>query len=260
MATFNIPVDQISVLLFIFLRVTSILFFLPIFDSPSIPAFFKIGLSLTISLLFLPLLKLPGILDFAGGIPLLIGIASEIIMGVGIGLCVRLIFSGIQLGGQIVGYQMGLAIANVFDPSTGTQNSVIAQFQYMAAMLIFLCIDGHHMLLQAVTDSFHTMPPFGFHPDENLLVYFLSLVGNMFIIALKVSAPIIVAMLFTSVSLGLVARTVPQINIFFVAMPIKLLLGYLFIGMVLPIFTAFVVKLSGNVGDTIMTFIRLGAG
>jgi len=257
MATFNFSLQQLNVLLFIFLRITSILFFLPLFDNKSIPALFKIGLSFVISILLIPLLKPSDMPDFTLGIPFAIGIATEIIMGVGIGLSVKLIFAGIQLGGQLVGYQMGLAIANVFDPSTGSQSSIIAQFKYMAAMLIFLSIDAHHWFFRAILESFVIIPPFGFKLNTSLIEYLIVLSGDMFVIAVKLSAPLIVAMLFTSVALGLVARTVPQMNVFFVAMPVKLFVGFIFIGLTLPAFSSFLVDIFNDTGKVITLLIRL---
>jgi flagellar biosynthetic protein FliR len=196
--------------------------------------------------------------DFTSGIPLLIGIFSEVLMGLGIGLCVKLIFVGVQLGGELAGFQMGLSMANVFDPGSGTSNSVVAQFKYIVAVLIFLSIDGHHWFFRAIMDSFSLMPPFGFVLTESLMGYFLALVGKMFMISVKLSSPVIVALLFTSVSLGLVARTVPQMNVFFVAMPIKLFIGFLFIGLMLPIFSSLLVKIFNTVGTIMLTFIKLG--
>ena len=260
MASFNLPVDQISILFFVFLRVTLILLFLPLFDNRSIPALFKVGLCFAISMLFIPLLNFDKIPDFSKGLPIVVGILSEVIMGLGIGLCVKLLFTGIQLGGQLCGFQMGLAIANVLDPNTGAQNSIVAQFYYIAAMLIFLTINGHHWFLQAMTDSFVIMPPFGFNLTESLMTYFLSLVGKMFVISIKVSAPVIVSMLFTSVCLGLVARTVPQMNVFFVAMPVKIIVGFIFIGLMLPMFSSYLVKMFNGLGTIILTFIKLGLG
>ena len=258
MASFTIPVDQISLLLFIFLRVTLILLFLPLFDNRSVPALVKAGLCFAISILFVPLLAIDNVPDFSAGVPIVVGIVSEVLMGIGIGLCIKLIFTGVQLGGQLAGYQMGLALANVLDPNTGAQNSVVAQFKYLAAMLIFLSIDGHHWFLRAMTDSFAIMPPFGFHLTDSVMVYFLSLVGKMFVISVKLSAPVIVSMLFTSVALGLVARTVPQMNVFFVAMPAKIIVGFIFIGLMLPMFSSYLVQMFNKLGTIILTFIKLG--
>ena len=258
MATFTLPVDQIGIFLFVFLRITLILLFLPLFDSQSIPALFKIGLCFAVSILFAPIMNSAQSPNFSQTLPLIVGIASEVLMGLGVGLCIKLIFTAIQLGGQLAGFQMGLSIANVFDPDSGSQNSVIAQFQYIAAMLVFLSIDGHHWFFKAMAESFQIMPPFGFTITESLITYFISLVTKMFVISIKLSAPVIVAMLFSSVSLGLISRAVPQMNVFFVAMPINLLVGFVFIGLMLPVFASFLISIFNDIGKIMLTFIKLG--
>ncbi|MBU4316026.1 MAG: flagellar biosynthetic protein FliR [Proteobacteria bacterium] len=259
MAILNYQVDQISIFMFIFLRVTFILMFLPLFDNTNIPALFKIGLCFAMSVLFYPVLKFTEIPNFDNGIPLLVGVASEIVMGLGIGLSVKLVFTGIQMGGELVGYQMGLSMANVFDPATGSQNSILAEIQYIAAILVFLAIDGHHWFFRAVADSFILMPPFGFQVNGALMNEFLSFTVEMFVIAIKFSAPIIVALLFTDVSLGLIARTVPQMNVFFVAMPVKIIVGVLFIGWLFPLFISYLISIYSKIGINIVTFIKLGS-
>jgi flagellar biosynthetic protein FliR len=232
--------------------------FLPIFDSPNIPALFKIGLCFAISVLFFPVVQLAETPNFDEGISLMVGIASELIMGVGIGLCVKLIFTGIQLGGELVGYQMGLSIANVFDPATGSQNSIIAEIKYIMAVLVFLAIDGHHWFFRAVADSFVLMPPLGFQISGPLMNYLSEFTARMFIIAIKFSAPIVVALIFTNVSMGLVARTVPQMNVFFVAMPVNIMIGILFIGLLFPLFVSFLIPIYSNIGIDMLMFLKLG--
>jgi flagellar biosynthetic protein FliR len=258
MVTLNLQVDQISLFMFIFLRVTIILIFLPIFDSPNIPALFKIGLCFAVSVLFFPILKLAETPSFDEGIPLMVGIASELVMGLGIGLCVKLIFTGIQLGGELVGYQMGLSIANVFDPATGSQNSIIAEIKYIMALLVFLAIDGHHWFFRAIAESFVLVPPFGFQITGPLMNNLLAFTAKMFIISIQFSAPIVVALIFTNVSMGLIARTVPQMNVFFVAMPVNMMIGVLFIGLLFPLFVSFLISIYSNIGMDMFMFFKLG--
>ena len=258
MVEFNFPLQQLEILMFVFTRMISILLFLPIFDNRSIPVIFKIGLSFVLSLLLVPLLNYNSIPINNNELSFLIGLISEILMGMCIGLSIKLLFSGIQMGGQLVGYQMGLAVANVFNPQENSQNSVVAQFKYLLAILVFLSMDAHHWFFRGIYESYQMIPPYAFKFSPSLFEYLMQLSARMFIIAIKLGAPLIVTMLLTSVALGLVARTVPQMNVFFVAMPIKILIGFALLGLILPLLVSFLANLFGDIGQIISAVLTLG--
>ncbi len=256
MTTFNIPLPQLQIFFLIFLRVGAIMMFIPVFDSRNIPVLFKAGLAFSVSILLFPILKLNDIPFITSIIPFGIGVIGEIMMGAVIGLSVRLIFAGIQLAGQLAGFQMGLAIANVMDPVTSAQISIIAQLNNLMAMLIFLTINAHHMFLRALAESFRLIPPFDVQFSNSLIEHLISLSGNMFIIAIKVGAPVIVALLLTNVAFGLIARTVPQMNIFLVAMPIQIVVGLLFLAFALPYLLLFFRQIFNESGRDILLLLR----
>jgi flagellar biosynthetic protein FliR len=228
----------------------------PVFDSKNIPVFFKAGLAFAISIILFPILKLDNTFFTTEAIPFGIGVIGEIMLGIIIGLSVRLIFAGVQLAGQVAGYQMGFAIANIMDPVESSQIPVIAALKNIVAMLIFLAVNAHHWFLRSLVDSFQLIPPFGFHFTDSLMAQLVRLGGNMFVIAIKVGAPIIAVMLLTSVAFGLVARTVPQMHIFIVAIPIKILIGLLFLGFSLPILSLFLRQIFNGLGRDILLLLR----
>lgn len=243
--------------LFVFLRVTAILMTAPLFDSRNIPTVFKVGLAGAISMLLVPMLN-PAAVPWPVDIfPFGIGVISEILIGVAIGLSVKLLFIGLQLGGQLAGFQMGFAIANVMDPLSSTQIPILAQFNNLMAMLIFLVINAHHFFILAIVESLRLIPPFGFRFSEPLATRLLDLGGQMFVIAIKVGAPIIAVMLLTTVALGIVARTVPQMHIFIVAMPVKIVIGLVFLAITLPFFVSFVINMFGGIGADITALLKL---
>lgn len=256
MTIFNILLPQLQIFFLIFLRVGAIMMFIPVFDSRNIPVLFKAGLAFSVSILLFPILKLDNIPFITSAIPFGIGVIGEVMMGAVIGLSVRLIFAGIQLAGQLAGFQMGLAIANVMDPVTSAQVSIIAQLNNLMAMLIFLTINAHHMFLRALAESFRLIPPFDVQFSNSLIEHLISLSGNMFIIAIKVGAPVIVALLLTNVAFGLIARTVPQMNIFLVAMPIQIVVGLLFLAFALPYLLLFFRQIFNESGRDILLLLR----
>lgn len=260
MATLSIPLDTLFAVLLIFLRVVSILFSAPIFDSEIIPVTFKAGLGLAVSLLLLPVVHLQ--VDLAGlnllGITL--SVVSEIFIGLAIGFAAKLFFTGIQLAGQIAGYQMGIAIANVVDPVTSAQIPVLGQFYNLTAMLLFVTVDAHHMFFKALVDSYTLIPLSLVHISPSLVEMVMKLAATMFVLSIKVGAPLIAVLLMTSVSLGLVARTVPQMNIFIVAMPLKIVIGLVFMMMTASHLTAFMIDLFASLRTTVYALLHLMAG
>jgi len=256
MAYFNVSLTEVQLFLLIFLRVGAILLTLPIFGSASIPAAFKVGLSFAVTLLLYPILNLEGFPVQLSILPLSLGMISEIMLGVIIGLSVRMIFAGVQLAGQLVGFQMGLAMANVMDPSTSEQLPLLGELNNIFAILIFLTINAHHWFLHAVADSFRLVPPFAFHFSNSLMEQLVSLGGDMFVIAIKVGAPVIAALFLMSVAFGVAARTVPQMNIFFVAMPVQILVGLLFIGFSLPYLLSFLKTVFTGLEMTILYLLK----
>lgn len=257
MISFTIPLPQLQLFFLVFLRVGAIMITIPVFESRSIPQLFKLALAFTASLALFPLLGLETVPISSSIIGLGIGAAGEILLGLVIGFSVKLIFAGIQLAGQMAGYQMGMAIANVMDPAESQQIPLLAQFNNLCALLIFLALNAHHWFIRALTQSYRLVPPFNARFDGALTEHLMQLAGKMFVIAIQVGAPIIATLLVTSVAFGLIARTVPQMNVFIVAMPLKIGVGLVFLGLSLPYFSAFLKKVFDGLGHHILVMLKL---
>ena len=245
--------------LLIFLRVVGIVFSAPVLESATIPVVFKAGLAIAVSVLLFPVVGVGVGVANLGLAAFVIGILSEIAIGVTIGLSVKLLFTGIQLAGQIVGFQMGFAVANVVDPVTSTQIPVLAQLYNLTAMLVFLAINAHHMFFSALVDSYTLVPPLSLQIHSELVGMMMNLAANMFVVGIKIGAPLIAVMLLVSVGLGLVSRTVPQMHIFIVAMPLKILIGLAFMIVVGPYLTAFFIDIFSSYRTTLYELIQLMA-
>ena len=259
MATLNIPLDAFYGVLLVFLRVAAIVFSAPILDAATIPVVFKAGLAFAVSVLMLPVVDVIVSTADLSLMTFVIGIFSEVAIGVTIGLSVKLLFTGIQMAGQIVGFQMGVAMANVVDPASSSQIPILAQFYNLTAMLVFLAINAHHMFFTALVDSYRVLPPLSLHMNPQLVDMMMRLAANTFVVAIKVGAPLIAVMLVVSVGLGLVARTVPQMHIFIVAMPLKILIGLVFMMIVAPYLTAFLIDLFSSYRVTLFDLIKIMA-
>ena len=257
MLSLSIPLDQVFLFLLVMVRVTAILFVVPFLKSRNVPVVVKAGLAFSVTWLLLPQLDiaLPSINP--GPVELALGIGSEIGIGLIIGLMVQLLFAGVQLAGQLAGFQMGFAIANVVDPASSLQIPMLSQFLNLFAFMIFLTMDIHYYFLKALVDGFETIPLWGAQFNGNLFELIMGTTAHAFVMAVQIGAPVMVALLLTSVALGLVARTVPQMQIFIVAMPVKIILGLLFLGYSLPYLTTFLKTAFHKLGESIQGLMHL---
>jgi flagellar biosynthetic protein FliR len=151
---------------------------------------------------------------------------------------------------------MGMALANVIDPSTSQQVPIMAQFIQLLALLMLVVTNAHHWFIRALVESYRLVPPFGFQFSHSVMAQVVEFGANMFIIAIKIGAPIITALFLTSVAFGLIARTVPQMNVLIVAMPLKIGVGLLFMGFSLPYITSFLRTLVNGLGKNIVLLLR----
>ncbi len=224
---------------------------IPIFGERRVPLTVIWGLSLFIAILLFPLVKnLLPVRDIEI-LPMTLRIGGELLIGITIGFTARLVFAGIQISGELIGFQMGFSIANIIDPASDIQVSVITEFQYLLALLLFLTVDAHHIFIAAISESYHVVPPMSVHFSGGLLQTLVRLSGDIFIIAVKISAPVMAVLLFTNVAMGVIARTVPQMNIFIVSFPLQIAAGLLFVGVTAPVFVKltqrFFLSLAGEI-------------
>ena len=256
------PPEAILLFILLFLRVSAMVIVIPVLgDTASSPARVKAGLVILISFLIFPTLLAdsPPIQTDWGLFTLAFAMAGEIMVGVIIGFTARFIFAGIQLAGEINGIQMGFAMANVFDPVSRINTSSISNFQYRIALLVYLAVDGHHIFIMAIADSFQILPPLGMHFSPSLMKLLLTYSSAIFVTAVKVSAPIMAVLLFLNVALGIVARTVPQINVFIVGLPIQMATGLIIFGLTAPLFAQFIQRAISGLPNQIRAVLQLMA-
>lgn len=226
--------DNTSTFLFVFLRTTSIIVAAPIFGAVNVPGRVKMGLGLIISMLMVPLIghvPMP-----ATGIELALGVAGEIIIGVIIGLATRFVFTGIEFAGQLASFEMGIGMATVYDPLNSAQVTVLGRMMSIFTLLIFLSVNGHLMVIMTLKKSFDLIPPYGFHLSDVLAENVLLFSREIFILAIKFAAPMIAILLFINLALGIMARTVPQLNMFVIGFSVTIGVGLLMLGLSMPVF------------------------
>jgi len=239
MNLFNIPIVAFQFFLLIFIRIWGLMFFAPIFSHRSFPVIAKAGFSLFVSIILYPHLQKQILFSPPSNtVDYFMIVLWQLIIGFSIGFTIKLVFEAVQLAGEVVGFQMGFAIVNVMDPQGSSQIPLLAMVETLFATLLFLVIDAHHWTLKVIVKSFSVLP-FDFKVAGKAfeMVNFITTVtGEIFIIAIKLAAPPLAILLFINVGLGIVARTVPQINIFIVGFPIQIALGFFILSAALSVF------------------------
>jgi flagellar biosynthesis protein FliR len=179
----------------------------------------------------------------------------EGLIGFILGLSIKIVFASIQLAGEFAGFQMGLSMAQIVDPSSGMDATLVAQLYYFLALLVFLSVNGHHWFFRALVQSFRLLPPGGVELHEGLYRYFLSLSGKMFVIGIKIAAPVTAILILTQVAMGIVAKMVPQINILITSFPVTIGLGMIFVGLSLELLVPYLRGLFDESGRGMMNVV-----
>ncbi|MCK5310736.1 MAG: flagellar biosynthetic protein FliR, partial [Desulfobacteraceae bacterium] len=187
-------------------------------------------------------------------------IIMELMIGLTLGLCIRLFFAIVQFAGQIIGFQMGFAMINVVDPQTGSNVSIMDQLGYWVCILVFLTMNGHHLMFLSLIDSFSVVPIGFFMLQKVMMVKMLSLGSDVFIMGIKIGAPIIAVLVLTSSAFGLIARFSPQMNVMIVAFPLKILVGLVFFGLLLEILIVFTRDYIEGLKELLMGFLFYAGG
>ena len=213
-------------------RILGVIATAPIFSHRAHPTRVKLGMGLLLTLAVMPTLPpIPSVDIFSmQGILL---IAEQLIIGASIGFTLRLFFAAIDLAGQLIGSTMGFGFATFFDPNSQGQTTVINQFIMMLAMLIFLSLDGHLLVVSAMSQSFTSMPITLTSPGVNT-VKIAKLGGEMFSIGLLLALPCVATLLIINMALGILTRTAPQLNLFGIGFPVTLSMGFLILALALP--------------------------
>ncbi len=219
--------------LLVWIRVLGLFLTAPIFNSRIIPALVKIGFSFLFAMVIFPTLTFdfrePPVLGMY-----LLTVMSELLLGLSLGFVTNLVFSALQIAGEIIDFQMGFTYANVVDPLSNLGASVMGQFYFVVAILYYLGIGGHYLTLQGLVRSFQVIPLGAFTLQPVMFPSFLILFREVMLMALQLGAPIIAALFLANLTLAILSRVVPQMNVFIVGLPLNVGVGLFLSLMMLP--------------------------
>jgi len=240
MDIFSLNPDTILSFILTLMRVSIIVFALPFFGATVIPTTIKASLCIVLSLALWPKLSFPGAMLPGGIVQLTLMLIGEVILAILFNIIVNFLFAAVQTGGYLIGFSMGFSMVNAIDPLTGSQDVVTAYFLSQVTLITFLSLNGHYFLLGALADSFALVPPGGLLLTPSLGEDLLKFSGQIYLLALKFAAPILIPMLLVDLALALAGREAPQMNIFSFGFPLKILIGFLFLTMIFTMMSRYV--------------------
>ncbi len=231
-----ITTNQIQAFFLIFARIVTMIAFLPIFGSQNIPLQLKAGLALLLTVIVYPAVIQSGIPAVHASTGLfVVMLVKELFVGIVIGFIASLIFTIVQFAGYLIDVLTGFSFVELVDPFSDTSVSIIGQFYVLIFTILFFSLNGHYFLLLAIQKSFTIIPLLNVHvPCGSLASFITTSIGNVFILGFQFSAPVFVTLLLTQVALAVVARTVPQINVFFVGIPLNIIIAFGVAAIALP--------------------------
>lgn len=253
MNIFELLLDKYQLFLLVLVRTSGIFLISPFFSSHNIPNTMKIGFSLILSGLITLALDID--MDYAGA-TFVILIVKELMVGFAIGFISYAFFSTFYVMGQIIDMKIGFGMINVVDPQHRVQVPLMGNFYYILAFLLLLSFDGHHMIINALVDSYKFIPIGKFIIKKKSAFMMIDVLAKSFATGFKLSAPIVIVIFLADLLLGILSRTIPQMNVFVVGMPLKILIGLVIISVSIPIFYSMATGVFNQTVETIYNFFR----
>lgn len=251
----NLNPGYLTIMLLMAVRIGALLLTTPAFGARTVPAINKIGFAIILSFVLLPTAAQNAILPPTFG-HLIVAMGKETLIGLLAGFAVTLVFSSLQVLAALAGVQIGFGFSNTVDINYGGQSPVLDHLFTGMATLIFFTGNFHHQFLIGANGLFSTLPPNSFSiqaiSPEGLLI----LSANIFLVATRMALPLIGALLLTDIAMGLMARTSPQFNVFYVGMPIKVALGIFALVLMLPFVVTGIETLFGRIAGDIDLIVR----
>jgi len=223
------PLAQFGVLL---VRPGMLVATAPPFGGASAPTQIKIGLTVFLTLMLMPIVPVPNV---AASVSLAMIVLREMAIGIALSLSIRALIAGAELAGSLSGTQVGLSMGAVVNPQSGVRNNMLAVLYANLTLLTFFGLNGHHALIRTLATSYDTMPIGIGHIDASIVKSVTELLGLVFMIGVRLAMPIIVVLLVVELAMGLISRVAPMLNLMTVGTPVRLVIGLLVVAAVIAV-------------------------
>ena len=221
----------------------------PVFQSRYIPVQAKMLFACTLALVVAPYIKSDFDLGKFTFLMAIFSLVQEVLVGLLIGFMVNLTLYAVQIGGYFFDVSLGFGVINIIDPNSGTEMPLLGQFNYILALLIFLAINGHHTIIMSMIQSYDVIKPGMLFLKKEAVGVFVNAFAGMFYLGFKIGLPIMGTIFLVDVALGIIAKLIPQINVFVMGFPIKILIGLIMLIFFIPIYILLVEVVFSNSGE-----------
>ncbi|MDH7481920.1 MAG: flagellar biosynthetic protein FliR [Armatimonadota bacterium] len=257
LASFSI--ERLEAFILILSRTAGIFAITPLFGSNQVPLQIRIAMAVGLAIVFVPLYRLNGVLA-SDALQMALLIGKETLVGLVIGFVATLVLTTVQIAGEFVDMQSGFSFASMVDPVNGTHTAVVARLHYLIAGLLFFVTNAHHVMIQGLADSFSLVPIGQLVINSAVANGVMDLFVHLFMVAIRIAMPVLSAVFLADISLALIARAVPQMNVLIVGFPLKIGVGLVGILVALPVIMASAQGLFGDIYSQTGSILRLFVG
>ncbi|MBL4937981.1 fused FliR family export protein/FlhB family type III secretion system protein [Clostridium sp. YIM B02515] len=245
-----------TALILVFIRMIGFFAVVPIFFPKGLPNTVKVAFTLIVAYILLPGINYSAV-NITSNYILISFIINEVITGLTLGFITNLCFFSIKMAGQFIDQQIGFSMISMFDPTTNSNSTFIENILYWCSLILFFTIDGHHMLIRALVESFNSISLGKFILSGESVNLILNGFVQFFAIGLKIAIPLVLIILITDITLGLIGRAVPQINLMILGLPIKILVGLTCFVLALPLLFNMITNSFGNMQDILKGIFKV---
>ena len=237
---FDILQGQVACFLLVLTRTSGIFFISPFFGSLNVSAKVRAGAAILLAIILFPVVVKMYVVEVPATLLLFaFTVVKELFIGWLIGLVGYITLAAVNMAGKIMDMQVGFAVVQMMDPTTQQQSGMIGTFLYNLTIIYFIITNGHHVIISALAESFRIIPLDSMVWNTSLPQLINDLTAGVFLNGMKIAMPVTFAILLTNVGMGILARTMPQMNIFVVGIPLQLTIGMSMLSMVLPFYILF---------------------
>lgn len=240
----------------VFTRCSAFLVASPLFIIPGIPNTVKAGLAFLLTIIIFPTVTGTEVSIMGGMLGYGIMVLSEAAVGLAMGFICTLIFNTLRIAGHIIDFQIGFAMSQMMDPASGSMTTLLGRFLFYVTLAVMLCMDGHHGLIWGLVKSYQTLPLNSAEISGGVTLFFVRVFADTMTMALKVAIPVIAALLMTDMALGVMGRAAPQMNVFMLGFPFKIMFGMVSLALLLPLMGAIFASLIDQMHKDLLLLVK----
>ena len=251
-----VDVGQIAIFFLVLTRISTFFVAGPVFSLPNIPGLVKMGLSLALAVIVFPVVSTAAGNITMDGWDYVFALLREVLVGLTLGFVTSLVLNALMYAGSLIDMHIGFFMSSIFDPMSGSMAAIMSRFLHLLGLAVLLGFNGHHIIIAALVKSYQVVPVNSAKVSAAAALLLIKVFGQMIVIGVQIAAPLIAVMLIIDVTLGLLARTAPQINVFMLGFPIKIVFGLLTLSVMVPVIVRIIYSMFSLIEQDMLTLMR----